>query len=166
MKIKYDYKDVINNITLLNNNNESEHSSFLSNYWNRQTTILDENGNLPQWLQNISKIAYMAFEMYPLDIMVLPNSVTSIGDDAFMASKLKSITIPDSVTRIGNRAFSHCSQLTDMYLYPTTPPTLDNDYSIVKTTTIHVPIGSGDAYKSATNWSNYADKIVEDIMIE
>ena len=43
---------------------------------------------------------------------VIPDGVTSIGDDAFRdCDSLTSVTIPDSVTSIGNRAFSGCISL-------------------------------------------------------
>ncbi len=46
---------------------------------------------------------------------VIPNSVTSIGGDAFKACyNLTSITIPDSVTSIGDGAFSGCDKLTSI----------------------------------------------------
>ena len=45
--------------------------------------------------------------------MVIPDSVTSIGDFAFEDCKsLKSISIPDSVTSIGDGAFEGCRSLT------------------------------------------------------
>ena len=47
--------------------------------------------------------------------IVIPNSVTSIGDNAFYeCSGLTSVTIPNSVTSIGNYAFCYCSGLTSV----------------------------------------------------
>ena len=48
--------------------------------------------------------------------LVIPDSVTSIGDFAFQGCKsLTSITIPDSVTTIGDYAFSDCYRLVEVY---------------------------------------------------
>ena len=47
--------------------------------------------------------------------IVIPNSVTSIGDYAFYYCRgLTSVTIPNSVTSIGSRAFYACSGLTSI----------------------------------------------------
>ena len=52
------------------------------------------------------------FDNYSLQSIIIPDSVTKIGDDAFQnCSSLQSIVIPDSVTEIGDGAFSHCSSL-------------------------------------------------------
>ena len=46
---------------------------------------------------------------------IIPNSVTSIGDDAFYGcDALTSVTIPNSVTSIGNSAFRDCCALTSI----------------------------------------------------
>ena len=94
------------------------------------------------------------------------NGTTLIGKCAFSGCKnLKNVIIPDGITKIDLYAFENCTSLTDIYMYPTTPPTLYNSSVIPTATTIHVPIGSGNIYKSATNWSSFANKIIEDIVI-
>ena len=50
-----------------------------------------------------------------LTSLTIPNSVTSIGSEAFSGcSGLTSLTIPNSVTSIGSKAFSGCSGLTSL----------------------------------------------------
>ena len=49
--------------------------------------------------------------------VVIPNSVTSIGNCAFAnCNALSNIAIPDSVTSIGNYAFSSCCSLSDIII--------------------------------------------------
>ena len=52
-----------------------------------------------------------------LSNIVIPNSVTDIGDYAFSyCSSLSNIVIPDSVTDIGNFAFSRCCSLSEIVI--------------------------------------------------
>ncbi len=112
----------------------------------------------------VTSIGYLAFaNCSGLTSITIPNSVTSIGDYAFFfCSSLQSIEIPNSVTSIGDQAFNGCSKLTTMTVLATTPPTLLNTDAISSaTTTIYIPKGTLNAYQSAINWSNFADKFVE-----
>lgn len=103
-------------------------------------------------------------------------------------TSLKSVTFPDNVTGLGSQCFAFCSALEyvslgtgieriyytncfqdcpvkTMVVRRVTPPTLSGTFSSLTTLEkIVVPIGSGDAYKTATNWSTYADIIVEEEM--
>ena len=94
--------------------------------------------------------------------ITIPDAVTSLGFGCFKnCSSLSAVTIPDSVTSINFWCFSYCSKLTSVTCKATTPPTLGSSAfnGTPSTMIIYVPSESVDAYKSATNWSNYADKI-------
>ena len=65
---------------------------------------------------SVTSIGDYAFEYCSgLTSITIPNSVTSIGEEAFSGcSKLTSVTIPNSVTSIGEEAFEFCSGLTSV----------------------------------------------------
>ena len=64
---------------------------------------------------SVTNIGDDAFYNCGFTSIVIPNSVTSIGDNAFYACKsLKSVTIPSSVTSIGRDAFYNCEGLTSI----------------------------------------------------
>jgi hypothetical protein len=65
-----------------------------------------------------------------LTFYAIPNSVTSIGEDAFWGgASLTGVTIPNSVTNIGDFAFSGCASLTSIYSQGNAP-TPTNDSSV------------------------------------
>ena len=96
-----------------------------------------------------------------LQSIIIPNSVTHIGDSVFNGCKtLSSINIPNSVTHIGGYVFYDCVLLTSVIMNSIIPPTMgggvfDNATKLI----IYVPDSSLVAYKTASNWSSYADRI-------
>lgn len=118
-------------------------------------TIHIEDGNNCKILSSICR------GCTTLESLHLGNGVTFIADYAFYhCTNLKEITIPETVTQIDIYAFGGNCAVTTATLLPTTPPTLGSSAFTSKLKTIYVPAQSLDAYKSATNWSVYADKMV------
>jgi hypothetical protein len=75
-----------------------------------------------------------------LTSITIPNSVTSIGDMAFMScDNLTSITIPNSVTSIGKWAFAGCDKLKKIY----------------------IPRGTKAKFAAMEGLKNHVDKLVE-----
>ncbi len=61
------------------------------------------------------KMTLVSFPKSKSGTYIIPDSVTSIDEDAFSyCSSLTSVTIPDSVISIGDGAFSDCTVLTDI----------------------------------------------------
>ena len=109
--------------------------------------------------------------------IIIPSTVKSIGDGAFLVTKITSVTISNTVSVIGKVAFNGCSLLSTVKMLGSVPPKLigqtDTDgttsytnFGVVGSeafglTEIIVPLGCGNAYKTATGWATYADYIVE-----
>ena len=75
------------------------------------------NGYVDGWLvyKDASKKELLACPSAATGEIVIPNSVTSIGDGAFEGCKgLTSVTIGNSVTSIGDEAFEGCTGLTSV----------------------------------------------------
>ena len=74
----------------------------------------DEYVIIPEGVKEIGKRAF-----YDQDIksVVMPASVTGIGEQAFYyCSNLESLILPDSITEIGREAFAFCLKLKDIKL--------------------------------------------------
>ena len=65
--------------------------------------------------RNLSSTLHLYLNGTEVKDLVIPNNVTTIGDNAFSCfSGLTSVTIPNSVTSIGEAAFDGCSGLTSV----------------------------------------------------
>ena len=139
--------------------------------------------------ETVTFIGNSAFNSAYIGTMILPGSVTRVSGTAFsdvrgvngVAPVIKlneglavieqyafnganiagEIEIPSTVTEIGRGCFSYTG-ITTVICKPTTPPALGPNAFSSDTAgfIIKVPAASVAAYKSATNWSSYADYIV------
>lgn len=113
----------------------------------------------------ITKILNATFFFCPkLTEIVLPETIELIDTNAFnQCTSLSNIIIPSNVTKINLYAFNGCTILSAVHMKPTTPPTLGTGVFAGTSADLQiiVPKGTLAAYKAATNWSAYADKMVE-----
>lgn len=151
-------------------------------YWCQAIT----NMVIPNTYTEIGKAAFSTCTK--LSSITLSNALTKIGDFCFNGcNNLRDITLPDSLTTLGTQAFNSCPVLTQLTIpqnvsridshalvcgsssnkatftfLPTTPPNIyANTFNANYLNKIIVPVGCGEAYKSATNWANFADYIEE-----
>ena len=147
-------------------------------------------------LTGITSVGSWAFAGYTLDStsdnkpdlgdLVIPNTVTSLGQEAFRGSnvttvvfeegstvtglatstfrgcdELTSVTLPASLRSIGTNTFDGCRKLTTLVLNSSNPPTLGegalNNCEALEH--IYVPAGREAGYRNAAGWSAYADII-------
>ena len=102
----------------------------------------------------------------PRTAYIIPNSVTTIKDEAFENNKnLTIITIPNSVTAIGDWTFGGCSSLTVIRsnsVIPIAATGSDFYYFGDNLRKLYVPKGSFNAYKNAKVWRNFETILEED----
>lgn len=64
---------------------------------------------------SVTLIGDNAFSESNIESIYMPNSVTEIEDSAFSACRcIKDITLPENITKIGDRAFEDCANLTSI----------------------------------------------------
>lgn len=92
--------------------------------------------------------------------VTIPTTITNLYDSCFTdCHSLTEIEIPSGVTLIDDYAFYNCDGLTNVILNCSAPPNIKSSTFYNTTCIFYVPIESVEAYKTATNWSRYADRI-------
>ena len=95
-----------------------------------------------------------------------PEGVLSTETYSLVAPVLR---IDDKIKVIGSKAFCRYNKYTDYHTTPITlyisavePPVIQSD-TFGSFNAIHVPSGSLDLYKNASNWSAYGDYMIGDL---
>jgi BspA type Leucine rich repeat region (6 copies)/Listeria-Bacteroides repeat domain (List_Bact_rpt) len=145
------------------NLNYSSSSGVLFN--KAQTTLIQAPGALsgsyviPSTVTSIGDMAFV--NCTNLTGITIPSSVTSIGFSSIQeCTKLTSVTIPSSVTSMATFAFFGDTSLTGVYMQSSTPPSLPASSrafdSEASSFKIHVPSAAAvTAYDAATGWLDY-----------
>lgn len=121
--------------------------------------------------QNVTSLGDSVFtNANSLRTVSFPYGLTSIGNAVFQnCYSLLRLWFPSTLTSIGQNAFNGCAGVKEYHFRSTTPPTLANTNAFTGTPTlskIYVPYSADhsilNAYKNATNWSNYASRMEEE----
>ena len=100
-------------------------------------------------------ISSYLFARTKLETIILPNSITSLGECVFYnCNRLTSITIPNSVTSIGDNTFYGCDGLKSVTSLNPVPPSITGTSlgSVYENAVLNVPQGSKEAYMNADFW--------------
>lgn len=116
----------------------------------------------PTNLTGINSSAF--FNIQSLKEVIFQGKIKTIGGGAFEnCSQLNNLNIPVTLTSLGESAFHGCINLKKITFNSTTPPTLGANAFPDTIEKIIVPKSAVSAYKAATGWSTYADKIVYEV---
>lgn len=129
----------------------------------KTTLILCPSHKLDSYIipNTVTIIASLAFENCMLSSVTIPNSVISIGDEAFRSMyNLTSITIPSSVISIGERAFYYCSRLTSVKVNWKNPISITSEvfgsYNVtLSEITLLVSSGTAENYRAVEVWKEF-----------
>lgn len=114
-------------------------------------------------LPNLTSLSSYAFCSTKITKVANLGQIPSIGTYAFqLCSQLKEIVLPSSLTSIANYAFADYGNNANIVVVinATTPPSMGaSSFSGTGVSTIYVPDESVTAYREASGWIDYANRI-------
>lgn len=115
--------------------------------------------------ESITKIGFDAFKnCKSLTTLTIPRNVTTIDLMAFdTCENLEIIYLPHQLSYLGEGAFFYCKKLIEVHIANPIPPEMDTnalDYSNVPNCTLYVPKGSKAAYENS-GWKQFKTIIEE-----
>ena len=119
---------------------------------------------IPNSVTEIGNYAFVRCET--LENIIIPEGVTTIRDGAFYeCTSLSSIKLPKSLTQLTQQwIFGGCTSLKEVFFFAKTPPYIAYGMFIGITPTIYVPKESLDAYKKALYWQDFDIQAIPDSM--
>ena len=105
---------------------------------------------------------------YLNDLAVLPSTIREVGNQAFTpyhtdGLPLDNLVVPAPMEHLGDYVYNIAH---DVYIKGSNPFTLGTTpFGTQSTLKIHVPVDRSFAFKAASDWSSYTDKIVEELKI-
>ena len=99
---------------------------------------------------------YICMSLTNLSSIIIPESVTYIGEMAFYGcSSISTITLPANLKKIEDEAFKRCTNLSVVYSRAKLPPVImaNTFYDISSTAQVFVPFGYAKEYKRTEYWS-------------
>lgn len=137
-----------------------------------ETTAIDESitgsVTIPESIDGykVVEINKSAFKGCQISSIIVPNTVTKIGDEAFKrCHSLTTLELGSGVTSVGEDALQQCENLTDVTIFATIPPTVKDNklFSSASKTEefslnakLHVPAGCEAAYAAADGWKVFS----------
>ena len=147
--------ETVTNLGKITNIDNGDTSYGVFNNCGNLTSVI-----LPSTLKHLGN--YTFFKCLKLTNVVISEGLSTIGVTTFGYCPFTKIELPSTITRIEDYCFSQCTNLSIVKISAVEPPILGGDKVFNNTDVglkIYVPDDSVEAYKTATNWSAYADKI-------
>lgn len=119
--------------------------------------------SIPSSVKTIDSYAFAY--MKNLNSLEIAEGIKTIEAGAFANNTtLKILRIPQSIKKLGSYCFGNCKELTDVYCYAISLPTMEGvtrrdqfDDCGIEYATLHVPAESLDSYKKTRPWNSFGN---------